>query len=493
MEKTKHVVVLVLGDIGRSPRMQYHALSLLENGHYVTLVGYAGEGLIPPLQDSLMSCPPSKENSCHYHGKLHVLRMTPYQPSRNNIFCRIFYYPLRLASLLYCVIYTLWVQLNHVLHTKLPVDVILVQNPPSVPTLIISYIFCVWKNISRKQRPRFVIDWHNLGYTMFDLPHSNASCLKKALHNSLRKMVKTYEHVMASLADAHLCVTEAMEIWLGENFGVHGSHVRVLHDKPPLLFCPTSVEEQHELFKRLNLEQNEEISKWSDTIISKSAHQTNSEETMFTRVRIGNGKTASIELRDDRPALLVSSTSWTQDEDFSVLLKALDTLQSLIDKTNNPCHPNILVLVTGKGPQKVQYLPLLHEFNKTHTSIKLETLWLEAVDYPKLLGCATLGISLHTSTSGLDLPMKVLDMFGCHVPVCAIGFDCLPELLKDRINGRIFENDVELAAQLFDILMGYPSNTDGQLEKYKTNIRGMTRWKENWEEYAHRLVVGDCT
>ena len=43
MEKRKHIVVLVLGDVGRSPRMQYHALSLLENGHYVTLVGYAGE------------------------------------------------------------------------------------------------------------------------------------------------------------------------------------------------------------------------------------------------------------------------------------------------------------------------------------------------------------------------------------------------------------------------------------------------------------------
>lgn len=34
--------VVVLGDIGRSPRCMYHALSLLENGYEVMLVGYKG-------------------------------------------------------------------------------------------------------------------------------------------------------------------------------------------------------------------------------------------------------------------------------------------------------------------------------------------------------------------------------------------------------------------------------------------------------------------
>jgi hypothetical protein len=38
-----HVVVIVLGDLGRSPRMQYHANSLLAEGHFVSLVGYTGE------------------------------------------------------------------------------------------------------------------------------------------------------------------------------------------------------------------------------------------------------------------------------------------------------------------------------------------------------------------------------------------------------------------------------------------------------------------
>lgn len=36
------VQVVVLGDIGRSPRMQYHALSLAKHGALVQMIGYQG-------------------------------------------------------------------------------------------------------------------------------------------------------------------------------------------------------------------------------------------------------------------------------------------------------------------------------------------------------------------------------------------------------------------------------------------------------------------
>lgn len=40
------VQVVVMGDIGRSPRMQYHALSLVDAGCQVDLIGYTGTYIV---------------------------------------------------------------------------------------------------------------------------------------------------------------------------------------------------------------------------------------------------------------------------------------------------------------------------------------------------------------------------------------------------------------------------------------------------------------
>lgn len=45
----KKACIVVLGDIGRSPRMQYHALSLVKEGFQVDIVGHGGSAPIAEL------------------------------------------------------------------------------------------------------------------------------------------------------------------------------------------------------------------------------------------------------------------------------------------------------------------------------------------------------------------------------------------------------------------------------------------------------------
>ena len=69
--------------------------------------------------------------------------------------------------------------------------------------------------------------------------------------------------------------------------------------------------------------------------------------------------------------------------------------------------PRLVCAITGKGPQKAYYIEEIALRSWSHVSVC--TPWLEPEDYPKLLGSADLGVCLHVSSSGLDLPMKVGD------------------------------------------------------------------------------------
>jgi beta-1,4-mannosyltransferase len=191
-------------------------------------------------------------------------------------------------------------------------------------------------------------------------------------------------------------------------------------------------------------------------------------------------------LRPDRPALLVSSTSWTPDEDFEILIDSLGMYETRAEELASQkvaaSLPKMLVVVTGKGPLKAKYMADVDRLQRGWKWVRFISLWLEAEDYPIFLGLfclfplfevivqhkspgsADLGVCLHSSSSSLDLPMKIVDMFGCGLPVCALDFtwyansdlsnnltqttSSLHELVNDGENGRIFKTAPQLATQL---------------------------------------------
>ena len=142
-------------------------------------------------------------------------------------------------------------------------------------------------------------------------------------------------------------------------------------------------------------------------------------------------------------------------------------------------------MVTGKGPQKDHYLEI---FNQRNTQvweglINITTVWLTADDYPKLVQSADLGVCLHYSSSGFDLPRKVVDMFSAGLPCLAKNYLCIEELVQDGRNGRLFETSDDLCDQLFDALKAGP---DGEiLKRYRENLREFGRddsWDDQWKE-----------
>lgn len=414
--KSRRIGIVVGGDVGRSPRMQNHALSLANDGWEVELFGYSET----PLKAAV---------SAHPAISLRVLP-TPWRLPRS-------------PKLLYiaCIIPAALGRTMSLLYALLGggnKSVFLVQNPPSIPTLlVVRFASYFWYGAA------LVIDWHNYGYTIMETTGAP---------NIAVKIAKLYEKCLGPTGDAHFCVAKSMRRDLDENWGIPGASV--LYDKAPASFGPTPAEEAKALHGRLEALG---ATTMSDFYSSEGS------------------------LREDRPALVISSTSWTPDEDFDLFLEALKLVeQELPDRGGKKM---IQVVITGKGPTKAAFEASVAKAKLV--KIAVSTAFLTAEDYPKLLGAADFGVSLHYSSSGLDLPMKVVDMFGTGLPVCQVDYKCIDELVQHRKNGFIFKDAKELSSNIQELLQDFPEKKGvlGQMKGHLEVFRAR-KWEQEWAEVA---------
>ena len=317
-------------------------------------------------------------------------------------------------------------------------DLVLVQNPPAFPTFAVT-----WWSLRRKG-VRFFIDWHNLGYTLLRLRLGH-------WHPAIR-LARWLERRDARRVEANLCVSRGLAAFLESRFGVTNAHV--LYDRPASAFVP--------------IERGE-----------RDRHR----QALFARLGV----------HVETVGFVVCPTSWTEDEDFDVIIDAVVRLEHRVrgweaaDRDRR--FPDLVVLVTGDGERRAEFERRFAGLPARR--IQLRARWLEPDDYPRVVGSADLGLCLHRSSSGLDIPMKIADLFGAGVPVLALDYGaCLAERVRHGDNGLLFSTAEQLADILFDLFESYPADQK-RLERLCTGARKSARptWEEGWTREARPIFL----
>lgn len=437
MQKCVHVVVL--GDLGRSPRMCNHAIEFEKQKFNVQLVGYTESGLGKNISNN---------------KNIEISGLKPF-PALEGL-PPVVVYALKILWQ-FAILFTRLCQLPKP-------DFICVQNPPSIPAIFVTFL------VAKIRGARLIVDWHNYGYSMLALKHGSKHWIVQ--------LCQRYECFLGKLADVNLCVSETF----AKNLNVHMIKASVLYDKPTNVFHVPSIEEKHQILMKMTDKYGYKQFQGREESLNSEISSSN-RSTRFTRENEKN----TIEYIKDRPTIVVSSTSWSEDENFELLFDAL----KIYGSNELTSLPSIVCIVTGKGPLKEQFIQKVEREREQYQHVEFCFPWLEADDYPLLLGCADIGVSLHQSSSGYDLPMKVVDMFAVGVPVCSVDYVCIGELVKRDQNGVLFHDAADLSDRLQSLLHGFPDRSV-KLNNLKSNLitnRSKENWSKEWESVVKPLLV----
>jgi beta-1,4-mannosyltransferase len=190
---------------------------------------------------------------------------------------------------------------------------------------------------------------------------------------------------------------------------------------------------------------------------------------------------------------VVCPTSWTPDEDFDLLLEALERTERQLLKVERSAdarraNADLVVFLTGRGPLRETFEQ--RAARRNFKAIAVKTAWLEPLDYPTLIGMADLGLCLHQSSSGLDLPMKLADLRGAGVPVATYDYaPVLNEVMNTGREGVTFRDPGELA----NLLIGIATQpaAENALAKSRAWLaeHPPERWDTQWDSAARPHLV----
>jgi beta-1,4-mannosyltransferase len=305
-------------------------------------------------------------------------------------------------------------------------DVAIVQDPHALPALPLALL------AARAWGARVIVDWQSRTASMLGL--------RIGRNHRVVRQVSRIEGWLARRASAHFAVSDAMRQDLRERFGIDAA---VLHDRPRRRATPLNAEQRLAIIRR---------------------------------VLAARGLMSGT----DDAFVLVSPTSFGTDEDLDMLLDALGLVARW-----SPDIP-LLLFATGFGPLRPKFEARAREI--ATGNLRIVTGWLPETLYRDLLSAADLGISTHRSASGLDLPMKVVDMIEAGLPALVLDYGAvLAELVPPLLQPLMFTDARGLATRLTDLLNGEKL---AALHVKMASEEGPL-WSEEWRRVALPLIAGD--
>lgn len=195
----RNATIVVVGDIGHSPRTCNHAYSLASHGLRTNIIGYLNSKPHPKIIN-------------HENIRISPISQPPSFLLNNNQILRFLLLPLKLIWIFFILGIALLRNCKNVGKDK--DNLLILQNPPGIPTIFVCYIIAKIKGMF------FLIDWHNYTFSMFG-------------KNSISQLIAGFEGFCGSLSDLNLCVSNTMKDDLLKRWNINA---RVLYDRPPSWF-----------------------------------------------------------------------------------------------------------------------------------------------------------------------------------------------------------------------------------------------------------------
>ncbi len=471
------VVVIVVDEIGKCPRIIYHTRSLIRGGCKVDLCGYESSN---DVNSNINTNSILSELKLHKNLHIHYLPINFYKFPFFSTIKNFFSLNLHLYKLLYNLRGS---------------DFILLQNPPSFPILSIIRFYVLF--VSRSTR--VIIDWNDFDYIKTNQKLNSASSSKKLYTKPLIKFIEYYEWIFGK-AFIHLTTSITMGHFLRHHFGVSGRRIIPLNDRPIDDFQPLSIEKIDDFFNYLKQNNDVELNS-----LFKNFNKKNGDKLITTSLITDLNTNLNDEI-----------------ENFNVLIKGLkiyddeSQLQSKLKKL-----PNLLIIIFYNNNNYIDYEKQinlqdfknitikflnssLNENSKTISTKKN----LNYKKYLKILSLSDLYISFYKSFNGINIPIDLINISGCGIPIISISFLnknykkkslnylSISELIKDNINGIIIkqkfnDNDNDNDNDILNLSVDLSNNLENLLsKKSKTkflkklklgSIRESTiRWDEIW-------------